>query len=106
MPNLFRTLLIALSLAFAAAAPVAAQEVSAQDRATVAARFETQKDKVVAGDMSAAMDMLPPGVIESPPRNRVRWYRSTGSTADSSLAAVIRPTVTRVRRNTASITAP
>ncbi len=65
MPNLFRALLIALSLTFAAAAPVAAQDVSPQDRATVAARFETQKDKVVAGDMSAAMDMLPPGVIEA-----------------------------------------
>ncbi len=30
----------------------------------------------------------------------------TGSIADNNLAAVINPTVTRVRRNTASITSP
>jgi len=65
MSRLFSALLIAASLVFATAAPALAQELSAEDRATVAARFEAQKEMVVGGDMSAAMDMLPPGVIEA-----------------------------------------
>ena len=65
MSRLFRVVLIAASLVFAAAAPALAQDVSAEDRATVVARFETLHDKVVGGDMSAAMDMLPPGVIDA-----------------------------------------
>jgi hypothetical protein len=65
MSPLFRALLIAASLAFATAAPALAQDLSAEDRATVSARFETLHDKVVGGDMSAAMDMLPPGVIDA-----------------------------------------
>jgi hypothetical protein len=65
MSRLIQALLIAASLTFAAAAPAIAQDLSAEDRATVSARFETLHGMVVGGDMSAAMDMLPPGVIDA-----------------------------------------
>ena len=47
-----------------------------------------------------------PGLTLAAPRKRLRWYRMTGSTAESSLAAVMTPTVTRVRRKTASMISP
>ncbi|HEV2082849.1 MAG TPA: hypothetical protein VGR32_10410 [Brevundimonas sp.] len=65
MSSLLRAAVLAIGLMLGAAAPVLAQEVSADDRATVTARFETLHDEVVGGDMSAAMDMLPPGVIDA-----------------------------------------
>lgn len=65
MSRRLRMLAIALGVVFATATPAVAQNVSPEDRATVSARFEAVHGEVVGGDMSAAMDMLPPGVIEA-----------------------------------------
>ena len=54
----------AAALVLALAAPAMGQQFSDADRAAVSARLDAVHDQVVAGDMSAAMDVLPPGIIE------------------------------------------
>lgn len=54
-----------VTLLLLSAMPAAAQDVTPQDRAQVSALLTGVHDRVVGGDMSAAMDVLPPGVIDA-----------------------------------------